>query len=83
MIVYGYPQGGSDLAITKGIVSRIEFGTYWYDDGITPDEREVKAHDAAQFGLGDGLGSLVRRVGEVESRPGKTGPAAGRDVAGC
>jgi S1-C subfamily serine protease len=29
--VYGYPQGGSDLSITKGIVSRIEFDTYWYD----------------------------------------------------
>jgi hypothetical protein len=57
VIVYGYAQGGSDLAITKGIVSRIEFGTYWYDDGITPDEIEVKAHDAAQFGPGDSLGS--------------------------
>ncbi len=27
--VYGYPQGGSDLSITKGVVSRIEFDTYW------------------------------------------------------
>jgi S1-C subfamily serine protease len=29
--VYGYPQGGSDLSITKGIVSRIEFDNYWYE----------------------------------------------------
>ena len=29
--VYGYPQGGSDLSITKGIVSRIEFDSDSYD----------------------------------------------------
>ena len=28
MLVYGYPQGGSSLSITKGIVSRIEFTGY-------------------------------------------------------
>jgi S1-C subfamily serine protease len=28
--VYGYPAGGNDLAITKGIVSRIEFDAYQY-----------------------------------------------------
>ena len=28
MLVYGYPQGGSTLSITKGIVSRIEFAGY-------------------------------------------------------
>jgi S1-C subfamily serine protease len=27
--VYGYPQGGSSLSITKGIVSRIEFAPYY------------------------------------------------------
>ena len=32
MLVYGYPQGGSTLSITKGIVSRIEFTGY----GETP-----------------------------------------------
>jgi len=26
--VYGYPQGGDDLSVTDGIVSRIEFATY-------------------------------------------------------
>ena len=28
MLAYGYPQGGSTLSITKGIVSRIEFAGY-------------------------------------------------------
>jgi S1-C subfamily serine protease len=28
VLVYGYPQGGSTLSITKGIVSRIEFTAY-------------------------------------------------------
>ena len=28
VLVYGYPQGGSTLSITKGIVSRIEFAGY-------------------------------------------------------
>ena len=28
VLVYGYPQGGSSLSITKGIVSRIEFTGY-------------------------------------------------------
>lgn len=28
VLVYGYPQGGSSLSITKGIVSRIEFSGY-------------------------------------------------------
>jgi S1-C subfamily serine protease len=29
-MVYGYPEGGTSLSITKGIVSRIEFATYNY-----------------------------------------------------
>ncbi|MGH7991940.1 MAG: trypsin-like peptidase domain-containing protein [Limisphaerales bacterium] len=28
VMVYGYPEGGTSLSITKGIVSRIEFGPY-------------------------------------------------------
>jgi S1-C subfamily serine protease len=28
VVVYGYPQGGSSLSVTKGIVSRIEFAGY-------------------------------------------------------
>jgi len=28
VMVYGYPRGGTDLSITKGIVSRIEFALY-------------------------------------------------------
>jgi len=28
VVVYGYPQGGSSLSVTKGIVSRIEFADY-------------------------------------------------------
>lgn len=27
--VYGFPIGGNDLAVTKGVVSRIEFGAYY------------------------------------------------------
>jgi S1-C subfamily serine protease len=27
--VYGFPEGGSDLAVTKGVVSRIDFGAYY------------------------------------------------------
>ena len=29
--VYGYPQGGTALSITRGIVSRIEYAGYWFD----------------------------------------------------
>jgi S1-C subfamily serine protease len=32
VLVYGYPQGGSTLSVTKGIVSRIEFTGY--GDGV-------------------------------------------------
>src|SRR5207237_9976165 len=28
VVVYGYPQGGTSLSVTKGIVSRIEFAAY-------------------------------------------------------
>src|SRR5207302_18369 len=28
VLVYGYPQGGSSMSVTKGIVSRIEFAPY-------------------------------------------------------
>jgi S1-C subfamily serine protease len=28
--VYGYPTGGAELSVTQGIVSRIEFGDYYY-----------------------------------------------------
>jgi len=28
VLVYGYPQGGTSLSVTKGIVSRIEFASY-------------------------------------------------------
>src|SRR5690606_6413977 len=28
--VYGYPTGGSELSVTQGIVSRIEFTDYYY-----------------------------------------------------
>jgi len=28
--VYGYPTGGSELSVTEGIVSRIEFANYYY-----------------------------------------------------
>jgi len=28
--VYGYPTGGSELSVTEGIVSRIEFADYYY-----------------------------------------------------
>jgi len=31
--VYGFPQGGSDLAVTRGVVSRIQFGRY-YQQGM-------------------------------------------------
>ena len=30
VMAYGYPEGGSSLAITKGIVSRVEFTSYYY-----------------------------------------------------
>ena len=31
--VYGYPQGGDDLSVTDGIVSRIEFASYNFSAG--------------------------------------------------
>jgi S1-C subfamily serine protease len=45
VMAYGYPKGGDNLSITKGIVSRIEFAAYHYpvsglriqiDDAINP-----------------------------------------------
>jgi S1-C subfamily serine protease len=30
--VYGYPTGGSELSVTQGIVSRIEYTDYYYQD---------------------------------------------------
>jgi S1-C subfamily serine protease len=33
VMVYGYPTGGTNLSITKGIVSRIEFAYYGYPMG--------------------------------------------------
>lgn len=31
--VYGYPLGGDDQAVTEGIISRIEYGTYSTEEG--------------------------------------------------
>ena len=39
--VYGYPQGGSSLSVTKGIVSRIEFAGY--NDGVSGLRIQVDA----------------------------------------
>jgi S1-C subfamily serine protease len=41
VLVYGYPQGGSTLSITKGIVSRIEFSGY--GEGISGVRVQVDA----------------------------------------
>ncbi len=30
VFVYGYPEGGSELSITRGIVSRVEFAAYYH-----------------------------------------------------
>ena len=40
-MVYGYPQGGSSLSVTKGIVSRIEFAGY--NDGTSGLRIQVDA----------------------------------------
>src|SRR5260370_39143248 len=34
--VYGYPIGGSDLSVTKGIISRIDYGDYSFRDQGLP-----------------------------------------------
>jgi S1-C subfamily serine protease len=41
VLVYGYPQGGSTLSITKGIVSRIEFTGY--GEGVSGVRVQVDA----------------------------------------
>ena len=41
VLAYGYPQGGSTLSITKGIVSRIEFTGY--DDDVSGVRVQVDA----------------------------------------
>jgi S1-C subfamily serine protease len=41
VLVYGYPQGGSTLSITKGIVSRIEFTGY--GDGVSGVRVQIDA----------------------------------------
>src|SRR5262245_21814527 len=33
VVVYGFPVGGNDLSVTKGVVSRIDFGRY-YQQGM-------------------------------------------------
>ncbi|QEH39014.1 Serine protease Do-like HtrA [Aquisphaera giovannonii] len=41
VVVYGYPQGGSSLSVTKGIVSRIEF--VGYNEGASGVRIQVDA----------------------------------------
>jgi S1-C subfamily serine protease len=41
VLVYGYPQGGSTLSITKGIVSRIEFTGY--NEGVSGVRVQIDA----------------------------------------
>ena len=41
VLVYGYPQGGSTLSVTKGIVSRIEFTGY--SEGISGVRVQIDA----------------------------------------
>jgi S1-C subfamily serine protease len=41
VVVYGYPQGGSSLSVTKGIVSRIEFAGY--NEGVSGLRIQVDA----------------------------------------
>jgi S1-C subfamily serine protease len=41
VVVYGYPQGGASLSVTKGIVSRIEFAGY--NDGTSGLRIQVDA----------------------------------------
>jgi S1-C subfamily serine protease len=41
ILVYGYPQGGATLSVTKGIVSRIEFTGY--GDGVSGVRVQVDA----------------------------------------
>ena len=41
VLVYGYPQGGSTLSVTKGIVSRIEFAGY--KEGISGVRVQIDA----------------------------------------
>jgi S1-C subfamily serine protease len=41
VLVYGYPQGGSALSITKGIVSRIEFSAY--NEGLSGVRVQIDA----------------------------------------
>jgi S1-C subfamily serine protease len=41
VLVYGYPQGGSTLSVTKGIVSRIEFAGY--NEGLSGVRVQVDA----------------------------------------
>jgi S1-C subfamily serine protease len=53
--VYGYPEGGSELSITRGIVSRIEYTDYYY--GISGVRIQV---DAA-INPGRSSSSVVRR----------------------
>ncbi len=41
VVVYGYPQGGTSLSVTKGIVSRIEF--VGYNDGVSGIRIQIDA----------------------------------------
>jgi S1-C subfamily serine protease len=41
--VYGYPDHGIDLSVTRGIVSRIDFVTYWEDPASSALRLQVDA----------------------------------------
>ncbi|UCG33143.1 MAG: trypsin-like peptidase domain-containing protein [Phycisphaerales bacterium] len=69
--VYGYPTGGDTLSVTEGVVSRIEFGPYYYDAAALRIQVDaaINPGNSGGPGLVDGevAGLVFSRLDEAEN----------------
>jgi S1-C subfamily serine protease len=69
--VYGYPTGGDTLSVTEGVVSRIEFGAYYYEAAALRIQVDaaINPGNSGGPGLVDGevAGLVFSRLNEAEN----------------